>query len=153
MWGRPVIDHRSDHSFALAPEELWEAIEDVGSFEERWSWLQNFSFDGDGLEPGSVLHGVVAPPLPYRMRIDVEFTRCERPRLIDARVAGDLRGSSHLRLRQAEGGTNVEVSWSVEMMQGPMRLASRFAYPLLCWGHDRVVEMTVSSFRSHVEPG
>ncbi len=36
-------------------------------------------------------------------------------------------------------------------MQRPMRIACRFGYPLLKWGHDRVVELTVSSFRRHVE--
>jgi hypothetical protein len=33
------------------------------------------------------------------------------------------------------------------MMQRPMRLAARVAYPLLRWGHDRVVEATVAGFR------
>ncbi len=31
------------------------------------------------------------------------------------------------------------------MMQRPMRVASRFGLPLLQWGHDRVVEMTLRS--------
>ncbi|MDA8182818.1 MAG: hypothetical protein M0035_00035, partial [Actinomycetota bacterium] len=42
------------------------------------------------------------------------------------------------------------VAWSIEMMQAPMRLADRVAHPLLCWGHDRVVDMTVAGFRRHV---
>jgi hypothetical protein len=37
------------------------------------------------------------------------------------------------------------------MMQTPMRITSRFAHPLLRWGHDRVVEITVRSFRRHLE--
>jgi hypothetical protein len=39
------------------------------------------------------------------------------------------------------------VAWTVEMMQRPMRLADRMAHPLLQWGHDRVVEITVAGFR------
>jgi hypothetical protein len=47
----------------------------------------------------------------------------------------------------------VEVAWTVEMKQRPMRLASRFGRPLLQWGHDRVVEMTVAGFRRRLESG
>jgi hypothetical protein len=32
-----------------------------------------------------------------------------------------------------------------------MRLASRVGRPLLQWGHDRVVEMTVAGFRRRIE--
>ena len=41
-------------------------------------------------------------------------------------------------------------TWSIEMMQRPMRLAARIALPLLRWGHDRVVEATVDGFRGHL---
>ncbi len=39
------------------------------------------------------------------------------------------------------------------MMQRPMRLADRVAHPLLQWGHDRVVDVTVTGFRRHLERG
>jgi hypothetical protein len=32
-------------------------------------------------------------------------------------------------------------------MQRPMRIAARIAKPVLRWGHDRVVDATVDSFR------
>jgi len=48
----------------------------------------------------------------------------------------------------AEGdGTLASVAWTIEMMQQPMRAAARFAYPLLRWGHDRVVDATVNGLR------
>jgi hypothetical protein len=37
------------------------------------------------------------------------------------------------------------------MMQRPMRIAARVAHPILCWGHDRVVEATVQSFSRVLE--
>ncbi len=148
----PVIEYRASHHFDLAPHDLWLALEDVERFEDWWPWLEQFSLEGAGLVTGATLHGVVAPPLPYRMRIDVELLRADRPHAIDARIEGDLRGSGELRLTAERGGTLAEVSWSVEMMQRPMRLASRFAHPLLCWGHDRVVETTLTGFRHHLEP-
>ena len=96
---------------------------------------------------GSVLHGVVSPPVPYRMRIGVELVRCVPHGAIDAVVHGDLEGTPGCACGPAASGPQAEVAWSVEMMQRPMRLASVFTRPILQWGHDRVVEMTVAGFK------
>jgi carbon monoxide dehydrogenase subunit G len=147
----PVIDYRHGFHFDLSPEQLWERIEEVDQFERWWPWLSECELEGGGLTEGSVLHGVVAPPLPYRMRLRVELGECVRPHSIDATVSGDLTGVAALSLRPNEGGTWAEVSWSIEMRQPAMRLASRFGHPLLKWGHDRVVEITVAGFRRRIE--
>jgi carbon monoxide dehydrogenase subunit G len=130
---------------------LWDRIEEVDQFERWWPWLTEFRIEGDGLSAGSVLHGVVTPPLPYRMRLRVELVDCDRPHAIDATIGGDLIGTGRLRLRPAAEGTLAEVSWRVEMRQPAMRLASRIGRPVLQWGHDRVVEMTVAGFRRRIE--
>ncbi len=147
MLGRPVFDYRREYEFALTPAAMWERMEHLDQFESWWPWLQEYRLEGGGLTPGSVLHGVVVPPLPYRMAIRVELTRCEQPGLIDALVGGDLEGEAHLRVRAEGIRSRVEVAWTVEMMQRPMRLASRFGRPLLQWGHDRVVDSAVVGFR------
>jgi carbon monoxide dehydrogenase subunit G len=149
--GRPVFTYRRTFGFSLSPVDLWARMEQVDQFERWWPWLQEFRVEGDGLATGSVLHGVVAPPVPYRMRIRVELTRCERPRNIDAVIGGDLEGEARLRVHDDGVGSQVEVAWTVEMMQRRMRLASRFGRPLLQWGHDRVVESTVAGFRRRLE--
>jgi carbon monoxide dehydrogenase subunit G len=139
----PTIDFSGLYEFTKPPNELWLAIEQVDRFPEWWSWLQEFGVEGDGLNSGSALRGVVAPPVPYRMRIRVQILGSEKERSIDAAVHGDLEGTASFRLRPIDSGTIVDIRWNVEMMQRPMRLASRLAYPLLRWGHDRVVEMTL----------
>jgi hypothetical protein len=139
----PVIGYAGTHDFSLVPSDLWAAIEKVDRFGGWWGWLQEFRFEGEGLGAGSVLHGVVAPPLPYRMRVRVDIVRCVRNETLDAEVHEDLEGTARLAMRPRSFGTTVEIGWTVEMMQRPMRLASRFAHPLLQWGHDRVVEMTL----------
>jgi hypothetical protein len=148
----PVIDYRGGFDFDVTPGELWLSIEHAEQFEGWWPWLQEFNLEGGKLRSGAVMHGIVTPPVPYRMRVDVELVACRRPTAIDAVVHGDLEGSASLRIRRSGlGGCTVEATWSVEMMQTPMRIASRFAHPLLQWGHDRVVEITVRSFRRHLE--
>ena len=147
----PVITYRHSFDFDLAPEQLWARIEETDQFEGWWPWLTEFRTEGGGLSTGSVFHGVVTPPLPYRMRLRIELIACERPHAIDATVGGDLTGDARLRLREKGQCTRAEVGWTVEMQQPAMRLASRIGHPLLQWGHDRVVEMTVAGFRRRIE--
>ena len=147
----PVFAYRRSFGFPLPPAALWARIERVDQFENWWPWLQELRLEGETLAPGSVLSGVVVPPLPYRMRIRVELSRCEPPERIDAIVTGDLQGPAQLRIRPDGAGSIVEVAWTIEMMQRPMRLASRVGRPLLQWGHDRVVEITVAGFRRRLD--
>lgn len=148
----PVFTYRRDYEFGLAPDRLWERLGEVDQFEGWWPWLSEFRLEGDGLSEGSVLRGVVTPPLPYRMRLEVELERCRPPHAIDASVRGDLVGQAQLRIRpRGDRGSTVGVAWTIEVRQPVMRLASRFGRPLLQWGHDRVVEVTVAGFRRRIE--
>jgi hypothetical protein len=147
----PVFHYRRGYHFDLGPEDLWGRLEQVDQFEGWWPWLTGFRVEGNGLSTGSVLTGVVNPPVPYRLRLRIELTECSRPNTIDARVGGDLVGDAHLRLLTEGSGTRVEATWAVEVMQPAMRLAARIARPTLQWGHDRVVEMTVAGFRRRIE--
>jgi carbon monoxide dehydrogenase subunit G len=144
------MDYAGRFHFAVPPAVLWSAIGQLDQFGQWWGWLGSYQAQGDGLKEGSVLQGVVRPPLPYRMAVQVELTRCDPCRLVDAKVSGDLAGDAHLRLRPDGEGTVTDVDWSLEMLQRPMRCVALVAYPLLRWGHDRVVEVTVESFRSEL---
>ena len=92
MSRRPVINYQHGYEFPLPPEGIWDALEEVDQFALWWPWLEDFRLEGDSLATGAVLHGVVAPPLPYRMRIQIELTRCEKPGIIEALVHRDLEG-------------------------------------------------------------
>ena len=93
--------------------------------------------------PGSVVRGVVVPPLPYRMRLEVVLDDCVRERCIDASVHGDLEGVARIAFEGDDTETRVHAAWTIEMMQPSMRVAARIAPRLLRWGHDRVVDATV----------
>lgn len=147
MTRRAVMTHRHGYEFVESPEDIWNALEEFDHFALWWPWLEEFEFTGDSLVTGAVLHGTVAPPLPYRLHIDIELLRCEKLRRIEALVHRDLEGEASFALRPQGVGSHVEVAWTVEMMQRPMRLADRMAHPMLQWGHDRVVENTIAGFR------
>ena len=147
-----LMDYKGRFDFPVTPPEFWDALQRLDQFERWWGWLGDLEIDGQGLQTGSVLRGTVAPPVPYRMHVDVELCHCVPGHLIDASVSGDLRGDAHLRMQPSPAGTVADVTWTLEMMQRPMRLAALVAYPLLRWGHDRVVDATVSGFRSQLRP-
>jgi hypothetical protein len=84
------------------------------------------------------------------MRVQVTINCSQPPERIEATVGGDLTGEALLTLSPADSGTEVSVAWTIEMRQRAMRAVARVAYPLLRWGHDRVVESTVAGFRQHL---
>jgi hypothetical protein len=87
MTGSPyVIEYRGAFSFPCPPDEVWSAMQRFERFECWWGWLREFRVEGPGLGAGSVLHGVVVPPLPYRLGVRIALL-CVRPRRIeDARL-------------------------------------------------------------------
>ena len=142
-----VIEYHRCFRFEATPVQMWDALSEPRHFESWWAWLAELHVDGEGLVDGAVWSGLVSPPVPYRMRVTVRLEHCQAPKRVDAAVEGDLRGRAWLQLHPEGSGTTAEVAWRIEMMQRPMRLAARVAAPLLRWGHDRVVDMTVAGFR------
>jgi carbon monoxide dehydrogenase subunit G len=147
---RYVFDYRDQFRFAHPPKTVWAAIDHVECFEDWWAWLSELRVNGPGLRDGSVLEAVVSPPVPYRMRLRVAFSRCIPPSRIDAIVSGDLNGRAKLLLEPDHDGTRASVHWTIEMMQRRMRIAARVAPAFLRWGHDRVVDVTVAGLRRHL---
>jgi carbon monoxide dehydrogenase subunit G len=145
-----VIEYDGTFTFPVPIAQLWARLVQVDRFSSWWSWLREFAVEGNGLEHGTVLHGIVAPPLPYRMRVDVVLDECVPERRITAFVHGDLEGAAQLTFDGDDAETRAHATWTVEMMQRPMRVAARIAHPLLRWGHDRVVDATVDGFRRHL---
>jgi uncharacterized protein YndB with AHSA1/START domain len=141
------MDYAGRYFFPVPPDRLWSAIGQLDQFEGWWGWLGHLEVEGRGLETGAVLRGTVDPPVPYHMRLEVVLTRCVPCERIDASIRGDLAGDACLELSPEADGTLTDVAWNLEMLQWPMRAAARVAYPLLRWGHDCVVEATVSGFR------
>ncbi len=142
-----VIDYSATFYLGAPPQQVWARIERVDYFPLWWGRLREFHVDGPAMTSGSVFHGVVCPPLPYRMDLTVLLNECVRPRLVRAEVHGDLEGEAGLALEPLGDGTRATAAWTIEMMQPPMRMAARVAHPLLSWGHDRVVDATVAGFR------
>jgi len=142
----PVIDYAGTFSFPIPPAELWRVISRFDAFQSWWPWLHELEVEGAGLVEGTQLRGTVMPPLPYHLHMVVTFEHCEESRLVEATVSGDLRGQARLDVEAVGEGSDVRLSWSLEMVREPLRTASRVAHPVVRWGHDRVVEWAVEGF-------
>ncbi|HZD66211.1 MAG TPA: SRPBCC family protein [Acidimicrobiales bacterium] len=148
-----VISFQETWRLAAPPEVVWEEVEHLERFPWWFDWLGRYQVEGEGLVEGTVLRGVVRPPLPYRMVLAVHLDHCARPHRIEATVSGDLEGTGAVALRpEGPGASRATASWRLEMRQPAMRAAARVAAPLLRWGHDRVIDATVGGFRRHIEP-
>ena len=141
------IDYSGAFWFPVGPNELWETIERFDRFESWWAWLRDFGADTETLVAGNVLHGTVIPPVPYRLRLDIRLEVSLRPHVVQATIDGDVSGFAVMRLEPVDDGTQVTVVWWLDMMSTPLRIAALVAYPLMRWGHDRVVDMAVAGFR------
>jgi hypothetical protein len=148
-----VIQFDGTFAFPASVEQVWSTMARLECYSAWWNWLDDFSVEGPGLEAGSALHGVVVPPVPYRMRLDVVLEELEPYRFINACIHGDLEGTAQIGLAGDGTASRVHATWTIEMRQRALRLAARFGYPLLRWGHDRVVEATVDGFRRHLADG
>jgi hypothetical protein len=149
----PVIEYDGTFVFPVSVARVWQMMSRFALFPSWWGWLREFSVEGDDLVRGTVLHGVVVPPLPYRMRLDVALDECVPRDHVAAFVHGDLEGVAKLTFDGDDSEALVHATWTIEMMQPPMRMAAKFAHPLLQWGHDSVVEATVDGFRRRVVDG
>lgn len=145
-----VIDYQGSFKLPASDAQVWDALAEFDHYEAWWSWLTELRVNGLGLQPGTVLHGTVVPPLPYRMRLRLTFVECVPQRLLRATVDGDLHGSGQLVLETTGPETRAEVAWTMELSQRRLRLLARVARPLLVWAHDRIVELTVSRFREYL---
>ena len=145
-----VVEYAGTFTFAATPERVWAVLERFESLAATWPWLRDLRIHGSGLRRGTEVCGVVSPPLPYQMRLDVVLDDCAPAEQINASVHGDLEGSAHIAFAGDGSETRANASWTIEMMQPSMRVAARLAPRLLRWGHDRVVAATVNGLRRHL---
>jgi hypothetical protein len=66
-----VFEYAASFVFAASPERVWGVLERFETLAATWPWLHDLRVEGAGLQPGTVIRGVVTPPLPYRMRLVV----------------------------------------------------------------------------------
>lgn len=133
------------HSFAVSPDELWEAMVRVDAYRGWWPWLR--SFDAIALSPGEVWTAVVQPPLPYRLRFDLHLDEVLAPQIVSAVVAGDIEGSARLEITPTAVGSELHFTSELSPTNPVLRTVARVARPLVRFGHDWVLDTGLRQFR------
>src|SRR3954462_4528348 len=91
-WSSDGIRYTGEFWFPVPVEHFWRAIEDFDRYPEWWPWLHDFRTDTGGLVDGNILRGTVAPPIPYRVHLQVRLHSCVRLSVTKATLGGDLGG-------------------------------------------------------------
>lgn len=144
------FSHNSVHLFELPPERMWEEITQFERYPGWSHWLKDLRYDGQGFAPGTSIAGVVDPPGPLRARLRVTFERAEPPRELEARIEGDLAGRGRLRLEEHPRGTEVTISWEIEVRHSALRLAALSARPFARLVQRVFAHLTAEGFRKHL---
>ena len=152
------------YELPLPCESVWSLIGRVQGYRTWWPWLRQF--EGEGLAVGDEWRCTVQPPVPYLVRFRVVIDHVEAPRLVRARVLGDVVGDATLTLvawsgpgsnghGRADGTVGCVASLESSLAPGNRALAvvSRFAAPVARFGHDWVLDSAARQFIAKaVEP-
>jgi uncharacterized protein YndB with AHSA1/START domain len=137
---------RSDrvYQFDAGPEAFWAAITKTGSYRAWWPWLR--MFDAQDFEVGSRWTCAVQPPVPYRVRFTIDFTRIERPSLVTVAVGGDIHGTASLDITPDGTGSTVRLVSELIPDNRALRAAAFVARPVVRFGHDWVLDTGARQF-------
>ena len=136
----------SEHRYELpAPRAaVWDLISDMSAYRGWWAWLR--VFDASGLTQGAEWRCQVQPPLPYLVRFRVHLEEVDAPRIVRARVSGDVVGTARLELDEDGAGCVATLSSTLAPGNSTLRLVSRLAGPIARFGHDWVLESGARQF-------
>jgi hypothetical protein len=144
----------SHHRYTLPVrrEVVWDLISDVDAYRSWWAWLR--VFDATGLTEGAEWRCLVQPPLPYLVRFGVHLDEVDAPRIVRARVTGDVVGTACLQLDEdgdddgdGEGGGCVaRLTSTLAPGNATLRVVSRLAAPVARFGHDWVLDSGARQF-------
>lgn len=136
--------------FDLPRDQLWEAIAQTDQYRRWWPWLRRF--EALGFVEGDVWSCTVQPPLPYWLRFSVTLERVEDRALVEASVAGDIRGAATLLVADDADGSTIRLTSDLEPSAPVLQAFALAARPMVVWGHDWVLDRGVSQFRRRALP-
>jgi uncharacterized protein YndB with AHSA1/START domain len=138
------------YGFTALPPDVWSALAEVDRYDSWWPWLRRF--DAQALASGVSWHFTIRPPLPYAVRCRVDLVTVEAPRLVSARVYGDLLGRATVALHPLPDGpgTELRITSALEAHSLAARLGSAVFPRLARRGHDWVFDTGAQQFaRAH----
>ena len=119
-------------------ERVWDALHEPTDWPSWWKWLKRVeplaTGGPEGL--GDRYRYSFGTALPYTLSFDMEVIFVERPRRLVGRASGELEGSGHWLLEEADGATAVTYVWLVETTKRWMNMLAPVGRPAFSWNHD-----------------
>ncbi len=122
------------------PEAVWDAVLRATDWPRWWpavaaaTELDPGGPDGVGKE----MRFLVRAPLGYRLAVRTRVEEAVRPRLLVARVVGQLQGTGRWEITaRPGGGVHLHQLWEVGTRRRWMRVLTPVARPAFRWSHDR----------------
>jgi uncharacterized protein YndB with AHSA1/START domain len=136
----------SDHRFEYpaSQEAVWEALSRVSEYRSWWPWLRGF--DAVGLKEGDLWRCVIQPPAPYLLRFTVELTGVDRPRTINATIAGDVSGTATIAVASTPSGSALRIRSELQPVTNVLRALFLVARPAARRSHDWVIKTGARQF-------
>ncbi len=130
--------------FDAPPDDVWVALAATSEYRTWWPWLT--SFDAVGLVAGARWQCTVRPPLRYSVRFAIDLEQIEAPRLLTARVSGDITGRARVELAARADGSEVRLVSTLAPTRRAMALLTAVAGPIARRSHDWVLDTGARQF-------
>ncbi|MGH8173577.1 MAG: SRPBCC family protein [Rhodanobacteraceae bacterium] len=131
----------SNWQIAAPRDRVWEALKHPVEWPRWWPFVRSVveldAGDEDGIGAHYDFHW--SSRLPYSIRLLTTVTEMRKQEFISARAEGDLRGVGTWRLRERDGCTLVEYTWSVDLDRPWMRTLLPILRPAFAWNHNAVM--------------
>jgi hypothetical protein len=143
----------SDWRLEAPIERVYDALHDVQRWPDWWRYVRRVEAlrSGDAEGVGAVRRLTWGSRLPYGLTFDAEVAEARRPRVLRARVSGELAGEGLWELRsEGSAATHARYTWRVELSRPWMRLLAPLMAPVFRWNHDGVMAAGEQGLRRHL---
>ena len=122
------------------PTAVWDAIYETERWPEWWRGVERVTKlrEGDAVGRGAVYRHRWRSRVPYAVEFEVETTRVERGRLIEAVARGELAGEGRFRFWQGSA-TAVTYEWQVRTTIPWMNAVAPLARPVFEANHHAIM--------------
>lgn len=129
----------TEFSVTAGRPRVWDTLSDPSDWPSWWRWLKRVDVLDEGGEDrlGARYTYAFGTALPYTLEFELKVTHVDKPTTLDAEASGELQGTGHWRLTDAEGGgTDITYVWLVETTKRWMNLLAPIGRPAFSWNHD-----------------
>jgi hypothetical protein len=123
-------------------ETVWDAIVSTQMQPRWWPFIEKVIelVPGEASGIGSTRRYIWRTKLPYKLSIDVQVARIERPVLLEGIASGEVEGIARWEFESRGATTIIRHYWSVRLAKRWMNLLAPLARPVFAWNHAQVMK-------------